>query len=282
MPRKSPPQRQQNQVVRVTPDRIRDLLGKNEDGIKRALPEYIKAPTFIRIALTEVQRNPGLLNCSPRSLIGALFQAAQLGLTVDSTLGHAYLVPYKDVCTLIPGYKGLIQLAFNSGAVDSIHAQVVRERDEFDWQEGTEARVYHKPKLLEKVPKDELDGVIAAYCVSKSRTGQSSFTLMSRAEVEARRARSMAFTKRNSGPWVTDPVAMFRKTPTRDHCKWLPAATEKLSIAVSLDERAEVGLSQGLDHLAPPDVFDIEPEDKLAALASALPDVEPDVEEEVE
>lgn len=251
-------------------DTVRSAMLRSEKELAKALPEHLKADTFIRIALTEVQRSPGLLECSPRSLLGALFQAAQLGLTVDSTLGHAYLVPYKRVCTLIPGYKGLIQLASRSGLVSNIFAQAVRKGDEFDFGEGTKPFIHHKRKLLATWPDDELHNLIAVYAVAMMRGGGEQFIVMERAQIEKRAARSPAFVKK-TGPWLSDPLAMYKKTPTRDLCKWLPASTEQMQTAVALDERAELGLDQKLDLLAPTGIVDNPEADPLDKLAASLP-----------
>lgn len=270
------------EIVRATPiEQLDHLLTVNKEKLARSIPEFLKPDVFIRIALTEIQRHPDLLNCTPRSLIGALFQAAQLGLTIDSTLGHAYLVRYGNVCTLIPGYKGFIQLAYNSALISMIKGMIVRQGDDFDYREGTKPFLRHRPKLLVKMPKDDLEGVIAAYCVSQTKDGTTSFTLMSRAEVEARRERSAAWKRQKNTPWITDPVAMFKKTVTRDHCKWLPQSTEKLQMLVGLDERADAGLPQNLSDVAPSNVFDEPPTSKLDALSKALPDhVDEPAEEE--
>lgn len=277
-PRQQPPAKPQTTALAPI-DSIRAYLAKSQNELAKALPEHVKPETFIRIGLTEMQKNPGLLECSPRSLIGALFQAAQLGLTVDSTLGHAYLVPYKRSCTLIPGYKGLIQLASRSGLVSNIYAQVVRKGDEFDFGEGTKPFIHHKRKLLASVPEDELHGLIAVYAVALMKGGGEQFIVMSRAEIERRASRSPAFVKR-SGPWLTDPIAMFKKTPTRDLCKWLPASTEQMQTAVALDERAELGLDQKLDTLAPVGIVDDPDATGLDRLRAALPPPADDEEEE--
>ncbi|WP_202630600.1 recombinase RecT, partial [Deinococcus alpinitundrae] len=90
------------------------------------------------LAVTEFRKNPMLKECTPESLLGAVMQAAQVGLEPDA-LGSAYLVPYynknknvKEVQLQI-GYKGLIELVRRSGQVTSIVANEVYENDEFDF-----------------------------------------------------------------------------------------------------------------------------------------------------
>ena len=82
------------------------------------------ADRLIRVALTSFNLAPKLLDCTPRSLLGAVIQCAQLGLE-PGVLGHAYLIPFEkkkynretrqyetervDV-NVVFGYPGLIDL----------------------------------------------------------------------------------------------------------------------------------------------------------------------------
>ena len=63
--------------------------------IEAALPKGEVALTFARIAITSIQTNKLLAQCTPQSIVAGIYQAAQLGLKLDGVLGHAYLVPYK-------------------------------------------------------------------------------------------------------------------------------------------------------------------------------------------
>src|SRR6267142_1339988 len=86
-----------------------DLLQKFLPEIKKALPSHLNGDRMARIALTAFRRNPALGKCDPRSVFAAVIQASQLGLEID-TQGRAFLVPYKDECQFIPGWKGLVDL----------------------------------------------------------------------------------------------------------------------------------------------------------------------------
>ena len=54
--------------------------------------------------------------------------------------------------------------------------------------------------------------ILAAYAVARLRDGSIVFEVLTRQEVDARRARSMS---RENGPWVTDYARMARKTSLR-------------------------------------------------------------------
>ena len=67
-----------------------------------------------------------------------MMTAAQLGMEPNTPLGQAYLIPFYNnkthcsECQFQLGYKGLIDLAYRSGEVSIIQAQVVYEHDSFN------------------------------------------------------------------------------------------------------------------------------------------------------
>lgn len=102
-----------------------------DDAIPKSMRDELDSSRFIRIALTSIKSNPMLLACKPDTIYKSLVEACQLGLTVDGVLGHAYLVPYKGVCTLIVGYKGLKTLVNNTGKVAIFKTGCVYKGDTF-------------------------------------------------------------------------------------------------------------------------------------------------------
>jgi recombination protein RecT len=55
---------------------IRTLLERSKTQIAMALPKHLNADRIIRVAMTSIQRTPKLLECDPKSLIGAIIQAS--------------------------------------------------------------------------------------------------------------------------------------------------------------------------------------------------------------
>lgn len=182
--------------------------------------------------LTEFRKTPALLNCDQKSLFGAILQCAALGLEPGGALGHCYLLPYGRTCQLIIGYRGMIDLARRSGQIISLYAYVVHEKDDFNYKLGLYPDIEH-------VPSSEADPgpVTHVYAVAKLKDGGVQFEVMSRAEIEAVRARSKAG---RSGPWVTDWDAMAKKTVIRRLFKYLPVSIEAAR-ATEIDERSERG-----------------------------------------
>jgi len=226
---------------------VRTLIEKCRDQIKMALPRHMTPERMIRVCNTAVAKTPQLLDCDPRSLMGAIIQSAQLGLEPDGVLGHAYLIPFnnrksgKVECQFIPGYKGLVELARRSGQISTIYAEVVHTNDDWDFAYGLEPTLRHRPTSGE--PGD----MVAAYAVCRLRDGGAQFSWLWKREVDAVRAQSRSG---NSGPWVTHYEEMAKKTALRRLCKLLPTSPE-LARAVALDEHVESSVPQDLHLLAP-------------------------------
>lgn len=225
-------------------DSVSALLAKPEirQQIELALPRHMTPERLLRIALTEVRRNEKLASCSQASLLGAIFQCAQLGLEPGGSLGHAYLVPFGSEVQFQIGYRGMIDLARRSGQIESIEAHAVYEGDQFECELGLISDLKHVPDWDNP---NRTDGAKLrfVYAVARLKDGGRQFEVMSRREVDAIRKRSRSG---GSGPWATDYQAMALKTVVRRLFKWLPISIE-MSRAVGLDEAAEVGVKQETD-----------------------------------
>lgn len=222
-------------------DSVHALLARPDvrDQIKLALPRHMTPERLLRIALTEVRRQPKLADCSQASLLSAVFSCAQLGLEPGGALGHAYLVPYGREVQFILGYRGMIDLARRSGLIDSISAHAVFEGDRFECEYGLAENLVHVPDW-ENPNRTDPSKMLFVYSVAKLAGGGSQFEVMSRQEIDAVKRRSKGG---NSGPWSSDYVAMALKTVVRRLFKWLPVSIE-LARAVGLDEAAEFGRPQ--------------------------------------
>lgn len=228
------------QLVTTTQDKptlsIEDILkGKGmRSALAMALPKHVTADRMARVALTALSKNPALARCSQVSFFGSLLSAAQLGLEPNTPLGFAYLIPYKQECTLIVGYQGMIDLAWRAGT--AIRGNIVRDGDEFDVEYGLNQSLHHKPSLD---PERESRQVTYVYTIGKLRgeDREPVFTVLSRAEVEKYRARSAS---KSNGPWVTDWDAMALKTGVRRLFRWLPKSIE-IQQALTLDTAHETG-----------------------------------------
>lgn len=227
-------------------DTVRTMLDKLKPQIALALPRHMTADRMARVAMTCILRTPKLLNCDPTSLAGAIVTCSQLGLEPDPLLGHAHLVPFRNQTrgitevVVIPGYKGLMKLARNSGEIATIDAHIVRQRDVFRYAYGLKPTLHHVPY---QGPEDPGQGT-HYYAVAIMKAGAGQFIVMTRAEIEAHRDRFVRHLADDS-VWRTDFDAMAMKTSIRMLAKFLPASVE-LQRAAALDEQVEAGIPQDL------------------------------------
>lgn len=212
------------------------LIAKNKTAIASILPKHITPERIARVALMEARDNAKLMQCDPLSFIGAVMESARLGLEPGGALGEAYMIPYGRECQFQIGYQGLMTLARRSKEVTTFDAQVVYEDDEFSFQYGTNAFLYHTPGLRNRGEP------IAVYAVAGLVGNVYQFVVMTIEEVEEHRKMS----KTRGGPWKDHWEAMAKKTAIKALCKFLPRSTEIVQ-ALAHEGLADRGVSQGLD-----------------------------------
>ncbi|MDJ1156019.1 recombination protein RecT [Macrococcus caseolyticus] len=244
---------QQNQVAnQPKPQTIEDYMKKMAPAMAQALPKHMDIDRLTRLAMTTIRTTPALKDADVGSLLGAVMQAAQLGLE-PGLMGHCYLLPFnnknkgiKEVQFII-GYKGMIDLARRSGHIKSIYAHAVYSNDEFDYELGLESKLVHKPTM--EPDKGEF---IGAYAVAHFKDGGYQFEFMSKADIEKRKGRSKAANSKFS-PWISDYEEMAKKTVVRHMWKYLPISVE-VQQQVAYDEGTGKDISK---------IKDVTPDDTL-------------------
>ena len=233
-------------AVKEQPKNMKQWIKVMEPEIAKALPSVITAERFTRMATTAISNNPKLAECTPHSFIGAMMNAAQLGLEPNTPLGQAYLIPFKNnkkgcyETQFQIGYKGLIDLAHRSGEFKTIYAKEVYENDEFDFEFGLEPSLHHKP-----CTDGDRGQAKYYYAVFTLVNGGFGFEVMSKADIEAHaRKFSMSF---NNGPWKTNFDEMAKKTVLKKVLKYAPIKTEFVrqvaeDSTVKIAEETESGL----------------------------------------
>lgn len=204
---------------------IQQYIKSMEGEIKRALPSVITPERFTRMVLSALSTNPKLAACTPKSFLGAMMSAAQLGLEPNTPLGQAYLIPYRnkgvDEVQFQIGYKGLVDLAYRSGEVEVVQAQTVYENDKFECEYGLEPKLVH-------VPADGDRGeAVKVYAMFKTKSGGYGFEVMS---MEDCRKHAMAYSQsyKNgySSPWSTNFEEMAKKTVLKRVLKYAPLKSD--------------------------------------------------------
>lgn len=99
------------------------------DDVKNKFAEILgsRANAFTSSVLSIVAQNDKLKSAAPESIYMCAMMAATLDLPINSNLGFAYIIPYKDkekgqIATFQLGYKAFIQLAQRSGQFQTISA----------------------------------------------------------------------------------------------------------------------------------------------------------------
>lgn len=255
---------------------MKDWINKSQKAIAKALPSTITPDRFTRMATTAVTMNPDLGECTPASFIGAMLQAAALGLEPNTPLGQAYLIPYnrKDKRTgrffkeaqFQIGYRGLIELAHRSGEFKSIEAHIVYENDEFEYELGLEPKLKHKPAMRNK------GEMVWVYAIYKLQSGGYGFEVMSKEDVIKHRDKySQA---KSYSPWVTNFESMAKKTVIKQALKYAPLKSE----FVKAMNNEDVTLNFKED-LADTDDF-VMPDEETRYAEEDVIDVEPEIVEE--
>lgn len=244
---------------------VKAMVEKNLGAIQMALPKHLNPDRFARVFYTTILKTPKLLDCEPRSLVSALIQCSELGLEPINALGQIYLLPFYNSkarryeVQIIPGYRGYIQLAQNSGKIVDISAHVVYENEPFELTFGTEETITHTPKPPSERGEKKLG--VYARAVFANKTVKTIW-LWTEDVYKHRESSSGAWemdwnTKPpkpvldkdgnkvlgKTSPWKLWEDEMFCKTAIRTMAKFLPLSPEFKKME-SLDTTIEAGQSQ--------------------------------------
>lgn len=235
------------------PKTIAQWIEAMKPEIEKALPKHISVDRIARIALSAIRVNPTLAECTPISFMASLMQASQLGLEVNTPLGQAYIIPYKNKGKLEAqfqlGYKGLVDLAYRSGQFKSIYAHVVYENDEFEFEYGLEQKLVHKPA------KSNRGNPIWYYAVYHLKNGGYGFEVMSVEDIKEHAKRySQSFNSKYS-PWQNNFDEMAKKTVLKRVLKYAPLSVEFMR-EVAQDETIKHEISQDMTEVPSENIFE--------------------------
>ena len=242
----------------LTPmEAMRGTLDKMKVEFQAALPPQIPVDKFIRTTLTAVQMNPELLGADRRSLLAACMKSAQDGLLLDGREAAPVIFNTKEGKRVqyMPMVGGILKKIRNSGELASISANVVYDKDFFEYELGDNENIIHKPFLGDARGKP-----IAVYAVAKTKDGAIYREVMSVADVEKVRAASRAG---KFGPWADWWDEMAKKTVIRRMAKRLPSSADVDQVIMNDNE------ASGFNQIQPRETINITPmpEDQEASLS---------------
>lgn len=182
--------------------RIGALIEGRKGELSRLLKNVMTPERMIRIALSDVARNPTLLSCVPESIANCLMVGAEFGLVVGGPLAEVYMIPRRNkhkngawCAEPMIGYRGYCRLAQRSPGIKRIDAHAVYEGEEFSYDIGTGEIVHRWRSGIDR----SAARITEVYAIAESTSGARWVEVMDRAAVEKRRRQSGAGS---SGPWV--------------------------------------------------------------------------------
>lgn len=211
----------------------------------------------VSFAIQHLHKSPYLQKADRNTILKAVMNLAQVGLTLNPISKFAALVPRYNSqtrqveCVLEPMYQGLCKLLTDSGAVVDIQCHVVYEGDEFilDYSHPDKI-VKHKPYFTIGKVKGK---IICVYSKAKLPDGSIHAEAMAYEDVCEIRDRSESYKAFKDGKtktciWVSDEPEMCRKTVIKRHYKYLPKSKEldKLEKAIDLDNQVN-GFDEAID-----------------------------------
>lgn len=209
-----------------------------------------QALQYISTIINEYSNNQSLLKCTPKSVIGASLVSASLDLPINSNLGFAYLVPYKNhkkgtyEAQFQMGYKGYVQLALRTGRYEKINVTEVYDNQLTSFNRLTE----ELDADFSKAGEGEVVGY-AGYL--KLVTGFEKVVYWTKDEVEKHAKRySQAYKSKYKSPWDDDYKSMALKTVLKDMIKKWGIMTTEMDIAQTQDQKVfgDIGESNYLDN----------------------------------
>ena len=140
-----------SQNIQKTPvQAMKGFLETNQENICKGLEKGMDKEKFMQSMYSVLLANPKVAQCSKMSVLNAVNNCAQLGLSANPQSGEAYLIPRDkkqknaqgqwvsvgSECNFEIGYKGLIKIGFNSGLIKLMQVYAVHEGDSLVMQAG--------------------------------------------------------------------------------------------------------------------------------------------------
>jgi recombination protein RecT len=227
-------------------------------------PLLKRGVTYDRV-LTEVylavRKNPQLQECTGESMLESVARCLVWDLVIGETV---HLVPFsvkvkgvngqrdtwESRAQAIRDYKGDIELVVRSGAARYVDAQCVYKNELFEYEQGSDPFIKHRPILH----VDSRGPLIGAYAVAKISSRDLRIVWMSVEEIDAIR---LKLSKQWKEEWVDgkkvpitlDKIPWYaKKTVIHQVTKTLPK-TPALQAALKqfADEDAELDREEALD-----------------------------------
>lgn len=204
-----------------------------------ALPKHLTADRMARLAVTAFSTTPKLQLCEPKSIVGSIMTAATLGLEINVD-GQCFLVPYGRTCTLVPGWKGLVDLV-NRGGRGTVFTGVIFKDQEYTFTDGAKRDlIVHNETDLD-APED----ITHAYAIGWVKG--SSMPIIELWRVTKIKKHRDKYNKVGTSHYSFRDWEMYsRKIPLLQVLKYMPKSIE-LQNALTINDAAERGAYSTID-----------------------------------
>lgn len=173
--------------------------------------------------------------------------------------------------------QGLIDLCYRSAEVTTIRAVIIHEKDEYEYEEGLDPILKHKPYRGADAGRP-----IAYYAVFKTKSGATGFAFMWYEQVLAHAKQySKTYDEKQDrfyGPWDTDFDSMAKKTVLIQALKYAPKKSE-FARQILTDSTTKSDFSKDMTEVPNDDYIDVPPDqpaEQPAEDAAATPPAEGD------
>lgn len=216
---------------------VSNLKG-HEYALVRTLEEKgITKEKFVIQLYHAIKRNPKIASCTLESVLGGMLQSVELGLDINSPFNYCFLIPFRNKkagimeAQFVLGYTGIVEILYESERVLKVNSQLVYSNDEFEYEEGLDTHLYHKPAI-----KGNRGERVAAYTAIKLDNGEHIVLVVDKNQID--------YIKRfSNNPELynddKDPTGnMWKKAPVRNIMKYVPKKfNKKLERAIDVDAK---------------------------------------------
>jgi recombination protein RecT len=223
---------------------------------QNALGSKLDAVQFLATIRNLTRENDDIRRADVWELLRCALDLAELGLRPNTPFGHAWIIPRianrdkpNEAVTLSVqlGYQGMLELAYRAGTLESIHADVVYEGDEFSYEYGSKAHLRHVPAGARKGRSPRY-----AYAHAMLKGGGEAFVVWGYEDIldirNSSDAYKYALRVQNKYPhvwescvWVKFEYQQSRKTILKQLLKDIPRSSEFLVHAAHIDNLGEAG-----------------------------------------
>lgn len=166
------------------------VAAMEQEGL--ALPKNYNYQNALKSAFFELDKVPGIENCTPSSIANALLNMITQGLSPAKT--QCYFIAYGKELQMQRSYFGTVAALKRLEEVENISAEVIHEGDTFEIGSNDEMETIVKkfePKF-ENLDKP----LIGAFATIKKTDGTISFTIMTKKEIDQSWSQSRSKTNR--------------------------------------------------------------------------------------